>query len=74
MKEVQPSLCNHRNLVAAASELKGVYYNYQKQIQSKEGKWETCHPTETQILREKHTSYSTKLHFQSEVSIYIHFQ
>lgn len=36
--------------MGAASELNNVYYNYQKQIQSKEGKLETYHSDETQIL------------------------
>lgn len=74
MREVQPSSYNYRKLVGAASDLKDVYYNYQKQIQSKEGKLETCHSAETKILREKHTSCSTKLCFLEIMSTYILFQ
>lgn len=66
--------------MGTASELNNMYYNYQKQIQSKERKSETCHSGETQILRKKAymllqrimlPNYSINLHTFSVESTYI---
>lgn len=74
---MQPPLFNYRKLVGAAAELKDMYYNYQKQTQSKKSKLEACLSTETQIWREKayktqHFHYlSVNLRTFSVTSIYI---
>ena len=75
MEKVQPSLCNYRNLVGAASELNDMYIIIiRNKFNLKNKNWKPVILMKHISWAEKHTSCCTKLCFLTTVSTCIPFQ